>query len=314
MKKISVVLSVFNEEKNLADCLESVHGLADEIIVVDNSSTDQTAAIAQKYTQKIYQRPNFPMLNKNKNFGFSQATGDWILNLDGDERVTEELKKEILAIVATPRRNPALPAGYHPRSGLPLGYEIPRKNIIFGQWIQHGLWWPDYQLRLFQRGRGQFPCRHVHEKIKVQGETGKLASPLLHHNYQTVSQFIQKMDRIYTEDEVECRRQRGQKVAWHDAIRMPVRDFLSVFFAREGFKDGLHGLVLALLQSFYALVVFAKTWEKQGFPSSQEKEFLKAVAQEFKQMGAELRHWLINSWTKEGKWWRRFSKSFFGRF
>lgn len=309
MKKISLVVSAFNEEKNLRDCLESVCQLADEIIVVDNSSTDKTAAIAKKYTKKVYTRPNLVMLNKNKNFGFSKATGDWILNLDADERVTEELKKEILAIVATPRRSPASSAGHHPRSGLPLeerlptGYEMPRKNIIFGKWIEHGLWWPDYQLRLFQRGQGRFPCQHVHEKIEVKGKTAKLKSPLIHYNYQTVSQFIQKMDRIYTENEVEMLVKSGKKAAWFDAIRMPVRDFLSVFFAREGFKDGLHGLILALLQSFYALVVFAKIWEKQGFPPSQEKEFLKAVAKEFKQMGREWRHWLIN---KKGKWWRKF--------
>ncbi len=310
MKKISVVVSVFNEENNLADCLESVRGLADEVIVVDNSSTDKTAAIARQYTNKVFVKPNLAMLNKNKNFGFEKATGDWILNLDGDERVTPALSAEMSSHLrgVPPRRRATS------EERLPVGYEMPRQNIIFGKWIQHGLWWPDYQLRLFQRNKGKFPCQHVHEKIKVQGETAKLTSPLLHHNYQTVSQFIQKMDRIYTEDEVKGLRQRGQKVYWYDAIRMPARDFLSVFFAREGFKDGLHGLVLALLQSFYALVVFAKIWEKQGFPPSQEKEFLKAVAKEFKQMGAELHHWLINSWTKEGKWWQRFSKSFFGRF
>ena len=242
MKKISVVISAFNEEKNIKDCLESVKW-ADEIILVDNSSTDKTVDIAKKYTAKIYKRPNLVMLNKNKNFGFTKATGEWILNLDADERVSEELAKEIKLKI---------------KNNNIFGYFMPRKNIIFGKWIEHGLWWPDYQLRLFQRGKGKFACQHVHEKIQVKGKTAKLKSPLIHYNYQTVSQFIQKMDRIYTENEVENLERAGKKIAWFDAIRMPARDFLSVFFAREGYKDGLHGLVLALLQSFYALVVFAK--------------------------------------------------------
>jgi len=301
MKKISVVISAFNEEKNIKDCLESVKW-ADEIILVDNYSTDKTVQIARKYTRKIYKRPNLVMLNKNKNFGFEKATGDWILNLDADERVSEELKKEILAHLAVGSPLPESPF-------LPVGYEIPRKNIIFGKWIEYGLWWPDYQLRLFQKNKGRFVCQHVHEKIQVKGKTVKLKSALIHYNYQTVSQFIQKMDRIYTENEVESLERAGKKIAWFDSIRMPARDFLSVFFAREGYKDGLHGLVLALLQSFYALVVFAKVWEKQGFPQSQEKKFLKEVAKEFKQMGKEWRYWLIN---KEGKWWRKLSGLFSG--
>lgn len=273
MSKISVVTSVYNEEKNLLELLESVKW-ADEIIVVDNSSTDKTGEIAKKYTDKIYKRPNLKMLNLNKNFGFEKATEEWILNLDGDERVTPELKREILSVV-----------------NQQTAFYIPRKNIIFGKWIKHGLWWPDYQLRLFKKGKGKFPCQHVHEKIKVEGETAKLKNPLLHYNYRTVSQFIQKLDRIYTENEVENLIKSGRKINWYEAIRLPVADFLSVFFKREGYKDGLHGLVLSLFQSFYALVVFAKAWEKQKFWEYQPDHFLKEVSQEFNQAGKDYLFW-----------------------
>ena len=154
MKKISVVISAFNEEKNIKDCLESVKW-ADEIILVDNSSTDKTVQIARQYTRKIYNRPNLVMLNKNKNFGFTKATGEWILNLDADERVTPALAEEILAVITKGRsgrndpgsKEPHDPGSKEFRIERPLpesppqvGYEMPRKNIIFGKWIEHGLW------------------------------------------------------------------------------------------------------------------------------------------------------------------------------
>lgn len=280
MSKISVVTSVYNEEKNLPELLESVRW-ADEIIVVDNSSTDKTASIAKRYTDKIYQRPNLKMLNTNKNFGFEKASREWILNLDGDERVTSSLRDEVLE--KTQKKSG--------KDTEVVGFYIPRKNIIFSKWIKHGLWWPDYQLRLFKKGKGKFPCQHVHEKIKVEGETAKLKNPLRHYNYRTVSQFIQKLDRIYTENEVENLIKSGRKINWYEAIRLPVADFLSVFFKREGYKDGLHGLVLSLLQSFYALIVFAKAWEKQKFWEYNPDHFLKEVSQEFNQAGKDYLFW-----------------------
>src|SRR3989344_3655909 len=151
--KISVVISAYNEEAMIEDCLKSVKDLADEIIFVDNTSTDKTVEITKKYTKKIFVRENDPvMLNRNKNFGFTKATGDWILSLDADERLTPELSAEI--------RNSI-------RAHQFVAYEIPRKNIIFGKWIQHSIWWPDYNLRLFRRGKGKFPEKHVHEKLVV---------------------------------------------------------------------------------------------------------------------------------------------------
>src|SRR3989344_6118283 len=130
MNKVSVVISAYNEEKLLENCLKSVTW-ADQVIVVDNNSTDDTAKIAKKYADEVYSCPNNLMLNVNKNYGFSKATGDWILSLDADERVTDELKKEITNVV----KNDEI-----------AGYWIPRKNIIFGKWIEHTGWYPDYQL------------------------------------------------------------------------------------------------------------------------------------------------------------------------
>lgn len=287
MKNISVVISAFNEEENIKDCLESV-GWADEIILVDNSSIDKTVEIGRQYTQKIFTRPNLPMLNLNKNYGFDQTTGDWILNLDADERVTSELRKEIQEL------DPLPDVG---------GYEMARKNIIFGKWIEHGLWWPDYQLRLFRKNSGEFPGVHVHEKVEIKGKTEKLASPLLHYNYQTVSQYLWKMDQIYTENEVKNRLKTGEKINWSEAISMPVNDFLAVFFARQGYKDGLHGLVLAFLQSFYALIVFAKTWEAQGFKEIKTSHFLANVEQELAKAEKQKRYWILSAKIQQSQGW-----------
>ncbi|MBL7159439.1 glycosyltransferase family 2 protein, partial [Candidatus Microgenomates bacterium] len=162
MIKITVVISAYNEEKNIKECLESVRQLADEIILIDNTSTDKTVEIASSMGQKvkIFIRPNNLMLNINKNFGFSKAVNEWILNLDADERVSKSLKHEIIKTLKQKNRV--------------IGYWTPRKNIIFGKWIKHGIWWPDHQLRLFKKNKGGFPCKHIHEYLKVEGKTARL--------------------------------------------------------------------------------------------------------------------------------------------
>ena len=305
MKKLSVVISAYNEEKNIEECLNSVKWV-DEIILVDNSSADKTAEIAssigrsasgrKKPKIKIFIRPNKPMLNINKNYGFTKATGEWILSLDADERVSPELRGEIKRIIRNcpAKRDPALREKLEIGNSAPVvGFWIPRKNIIFGKWIRHSIWWPDYQLRLFKKDKGKFPCKHVHEYLEAEGETKKIKNPLIHYNYQTVSQYLYKLDKIYTENEAENIIKSGRRLVWQDALRMPSHDFLKTFFAQEGYKDGLHGLVLSLFQSFYALVVFVKVWEKQGFKENKDNQFLEKAIKEFKNLDKEFKHWLL---------------------
>lgn len=253
MAPLSIVISAYNEEGNLPIVLKPLVGWASEIIVVNNSSEDKSAEVARSMGAKVFTQPNHAMLNINKNYGFSQAASPWILNLDGDEELTAELKREIDRVL---RHD----------DGSVNGYTIPRRNIIFGKWIRHGLWWPDRQLRLFRKGTGKFSCRHVHEKLEVEGPVQELSEPFIHHNYRTISQFIRKLDRIYTESETDQLEVAGHVLNWRDAIRFPVSDFLKVYFLERGYRDGLHGLVLAILQSFYAFIVFCKLWERRGFP------------------------------------------------
>ena len=299
MKKnptLSVVVTAYNEGERLARCLSSLQKLADEIIVVDSSSTDNTAEVAKRFTSKVFCQPNYPMLNKNKNYGFSKATGDWILCLDSDEVIPPELVDEIKQQT------------HHSNI---VGYWIPRKNIIFGKWITHGLWWPDKQLRLFVRGMGKYPCKHVHEYISVDGPTKDLSEPYIHYNYESVSQYLWKMEHIYTQNEVENLLATGYRLSWYDAIRFPVSDFLKIYFAQEGYKDGLHGLVLSLLQSFYSFLVFAKLWEKQQF---REQDIpLSAVSDELKRSSKDFRYWMITANIKESssfikKFWNKLRR------
>lgn len=287
MEKISIVISAYNEEKKIEECLKSAIW-ADEIILVDNSSSDATAKIAQKYTAKIFTQPNRAMLNINKNHGFSKATGDWILSLDADERVTSSLHDEIKDQISKIKDN-----GVN-------GYWIPRKNIIFGKWIQSDMWWPDFQLRLFRKGEGKFPEEHVHEYVRVEGQTEKLKEPLLHENYSSISQFIGKMDKIYTENEMKQKLKEGYQLKWTDALRFPAQDFLKTFFSQKGYKDGLHGLILSILQAFYAEIVFVKVWEKQGFIQKEyDKNFLCGIGNEFKKISNEFKYWLMTSFINE---------------
>lgn len=280
MSKISVCLATFNEEKNIKDCLESVRQLADEIVIVDGTSSDKTVEIAKKYTSKIIVRENPLMFHINKQKAFETATSDWILYLDADERVTPELKKELQ---------------YAIRNTQYAGFWIPRKNIIFGKWIQHTGWYPDHQLRLFKRGKAYLPCKSVHEQPELSGKAGRLKNPLIHLNYQTISQFIRRLNELYTENDKNVFLAEGKKIEWYDAIRFPAGEFLKRFFHQEGYKDGLHGLVLSLLQAFSVFVTFAKIWETQGFKEVKEEGFLEKVEKELVKGRKQLRYWFLTS-------------------
>ena len=275
--KPSVVISAYNEEGRLAECLKSVSTIAQEIIVVDNSSTDSTEKIAREFTDKVYTRKNNIMLNTNKNFGFSKAQSEWILNLDADERLTSELAEEILSL---------------PEGGGVDGYYVPRKNIIFGKWIRHTGWYPDYQLRLFRKDKGKFEEKHVHELIKINGTTEHLENPLTHLNYDSISQFLEKMIKTYTVSEADSLSSSGYKFNFADIYLMPIKEFMSRYFARQGYMDGFHGLTISLLMAFYHFVVFLRLWEKEKFP---EKDNSLAIYSEGgKQLKKESAYWYAN--------------------
>lgn len=247
---ITAVILTKNEEKNLPSCLKSI-AWVEEIILVDDNSTDKTVEIAKEAGAKIFKR-KLDDFSAQRNFALGKVETPWVLFIDPDEEVTQELAEEIKKAV---------------REGKFDGFRIPRKNVIFGKWIKHSGWYPDWQLHLFEKNKGRY-IRRVHEQVEVQGKVGELKNFLLHKNYESISQYLEKLSH-FTTLEAENQIESGYKFAWQDLIKKPLGEFLRRFFAEEGYKDGVHGLVLSLLQAFSELVVYLKVWEKEGFKEGE---------------------------------------------
>lgn len=248
---LSVVILAKNEEKNLPGCLESVRKLADEIILIDDCSSDKTVEIAKEAGVKIFKR-KLDDFSSQRNFALEKVKTPWVLFIDPDEEVTPELAQEMKKAI----QNNAFD-----------GFRIPRKNIIFGKWIKHSGWYPDFQLHLFKKEKGKYVGR-VHEQVEIKGKVGELKNFLVHKNYQSISQYLEKLSR-YTSLEKEFQIDSGYKFSWQDLIKKPLGEFLRRFFVEGGYKDGVHGLALCLLQAFSELVVYLKIWEKEGFKDEE---------------------------------------------
>ncbi len=253
MTRLSVTVVAWNEEARLRDCLESV-SWADEIVVVDAESTDKTVLLAREFTDKVWVRP-WPGFAAQKNFALEQATGDWTLSLDADERVTPELHERIRQILVS--------------DGPADGYSIPRKNVFWGAWVRHGGLYPDYQLRLFRRGAGRFVDNTVHESVRVQGRVEALAEPLLHHSYRGLEDFVSRSNRYSTLAAADLV-QRGRRAGLAEVIMRPLGRFLSMYVLRRGFLDGWRGFVLAVLYANYVFLRIAKAWEARRGPRGGE--------------------------------------------
>lgn len=281
MNKLSAVISAYNEEKNIERCLKSLD-FAGEIIVIDNESLDKTSEISQKYTKKIFKQKNNPNeIDIQKNFGFEKASNEWILSIDADETVSKELSEEIKTILSA---KPTSIAGIN-------GFWIPRKNYIFGKWIEHTGWYPDLQLRLFRKGKAKYTKKHIHEDITLEGASANLKQHLIHHHYQTILEFLSK-SFVYSKNEADNYLVKGYEFSYFDAIKFPLSEFLSRFFARKGYKDGFHGLILSLLMAFYHFIVFCYIWEKKDFAEYNKADFLEASEKEFKNAGKEIAYWI----------------------
>lgn len=243
---VSVAIITKDEEKNIGDLLESVKDF-EEIIVVDSFSTDRTTEICKKYTDKIYQY-EWKDFAFQKQLAIDRTTLPWVLILDADERVTETLKKEIIEKINCEDFD---------------GYFIPRKNYFLNKWIKHGGWWPDYTLRLFKKDRGKMQQRVVHEKVIVNGKVGYLKEPLLHYTYQSLDEFLRKMQEYSSLSAMEIIKNNPSKTKIFLKIFFsPVFTFLKMFILRKGFLEGWRGFILAVLYSFYSFLKYTKAWEK----------------------------------------------------
>lgn len=256
MNKLSVALAVYNEESNLTACLESVKDIADEIVVVDGGSTDKTVEIAKRFGAKVIQADNPPIFHINKQKAIDACTGDWILQLDADEVISKELKKEVVDVS---------------RSKTDIsGYWIPRKNYLLGKWLKKGGAHPDYVIRFFRKGKGSFPCKSVHEQIEIDGEVGYLKNNLIHNAYPTFSEYIRKAN-TYTTLTAKMMKKAG--IIEYLFIK-PTMTFFRLFFRHKGFMDRFPGFVWAFFSALHYPIAYIKYRElktKEEEPSLQSE-------------------------------------------
>lgn len=245
--KLSALVLVRNEEKIIGECLNQLT-FADEIIVLDQASTDKTVEIAKKYTNKISPTKN-QSFDKNRNQLAHQAQGEWLLYLDADERLSTEGIEEIQKTIA---------------KGQDAAYYLPRKNIILGRWLKHGGWWPDYVPRLFRKSALVLWQGAVHESPKVEGQFGYLTHPIVHHTARDISQMFQKSVKWAKIEARLYHQAHHKKVTIPIIVKAMAQEFISRYFLKLGFLDGGVGLIESLYQAYHQAMVLTYLWEMQN--------------------------------------------------
>ncbi|EKE04789.1 MAG: Glycosyl transferase, family 2 [uncultured bacterium] len=256
---ISVVIHTYNADKYLEECLQSVSSV-EEIIICDMHSTDRTIEIAQKYGCKIIYHENLGFADPARNFALSHATQDWVLVVDADEIITKELLDYLREVTQKP--------------DCPDCYQIPRKNYVFGKFMRS--LYPNCILRFFRRGNVSF-SKHVHctpdeikgKEIKIDPKREELA--MIHYNYDTVASFMSRTN-TYTSLEIEKMVKRGFKFSLKFLIFRPLGEFIKRYFLKSGYKDGLHGFIVAYLLAMYETIAIIKLWEYEKNQKLVKKE------------------------------------------
>ena len=255
MPKLTVTVITRNESANLDAALASV-GWADEIVVVDAESTDDTAAIARRHTVNVTVRP-WPGFSAQKNYAASLAAHEWVLSLDADERVTPELAAEIRALLAS---EPAA-----------RGYRVPRLSFYLGRWIRGTDWYPDRQLRLYDRRAGEWNGRRVHESVRLSGEPGQLTRDLHHYPYRDISHHLATIDR-YTTLAAGQAQADGRRVSIAAVAVHPPFAFLRNYLLKGGFRLGGVGFIVSVLNAYYVFLKLAKVWELSRGPVDERPQ------------------------------------------
>ncbi len=254
---LTVVLAVKNEADQIRGALEQLE-FADERVVVDMGSTDGTLEICQKIADKVIEHDGGPhgLIHVNKNVGFQNATQPWILNLDADERLSLELREEILAMLSSP--NPDVAA-----------YRLPFTHYFFGRYLRHG-GFDGALVRLFRRGRLRYPEDRAHSAPVVDGAIASMEHLVVHFNHRSIAHFVDKMN-LYTSSDAALMTTHGHgglrnrpvpSALGRKLFTAPLSVFWNRYVRHRGFRDGVHGLVVAVLMAFYQFVEYVKVWER----------------------------------------------------
>jgi glycosyltransferase involved in cell wall biosynthesis len=245
--QLSVVVITYNEAANIGRCLRSVAGIADEIVVVDSASTDETCAIAGSYGALIFQRP-FDGYSGQKNFANSCATHDWVLSLDADEELSEPLRQAILSVKAKPAHD---------------AYFLKRLTSFCGHFIRHGGWYPDKQCRLWNKTKGAWNGT-IHETWRLQDSTaayGTLPGDLLHYSFNNISDYLKMLDK-YSTLSAQAAKEKGKRCSLLKLLFGPPLKFLQDYLLRGGFRDGYYGYLACKLAAYGAFVKYSKIREQ----------------------------------------------------
>ncbi len=239
---LSVVVLTKNEERNIRDCLQSVAGFADEIIVVDDESLDKTVQIARFYTDRIIVR-RMDIEGRHRNFAYSKARNLWVLSLDADEVATDELKAEIKDAL-----------GKHPQCN---GFTIPRRNFIGDYWVRYGGWYPSPQLKLFRKDKFRYEEVGVHPRAYMDDPCGHLKCDIIHYSYKNIEDFLQKLNNQTTR-EAQKWFQQNKPMRLGRFIWRTIDRFVRTYFGRKGYKDGFIGFVVAFNAGLYQFISYLK--------------------------------------------------------
>lgn len=244
---ISAVIITRNEEAMLPDCLRSL-AWVDEIVVVDSGSSDRTVDIAAEHGARVSQFDGWPGFGPQKNRAIELATGDWVLSIDADERVSAELAAEIRAAVNG--------------AGSQAAYAMPRLSSYCGRYMRHSGWWPDYVTRLFRRGSARFSDDLVHERLIVDGTVGRLSNTLLHESFGSLEEVLDKVNR-YSSLSAQQMAAAGRRGSVSGAVLHGIGAFVRTYFLKAGFLDGREGFLLAVSNAEGAYYKYVKLWLKQ---------------------------------------------------
>jgi len=275
---IAAVVLTKNEELDLPQCLKSLDWVQ-EIVVVDSGSTDQTLKIAKKHKATVYSK-DFDNFAAQRNFALSKvATYNWVIMLDADEVLEKSLSKELQ---------------FYAKDIYLDGVSIPRKNYIFGKWIEHTDWYPDHRLVFFRPKMVQF-TGDVHERaqfIKGNGTVATAEGHILHHNYDSLTEFISKNILEYPQQYASVLNNDKVKFRAMDLLTKPIAEFMRRFFLSEGYKDGMYGFILSLLMGLQTLVAYCYLWELQGKRQDLTTQETQAIFATLKGRSSELSYWL----------------------
>lgn len=283
--KLSVVLATRNEEENIGPCLESVKDIADEIIVMDEYSEDKTREIAKRYGALVFQVKHEPIFHKTKQKALEKATGNWILQLDADERVTLQLSEEILKVIKLSskkvlgrkpeNKKKAKLFARHQKiieerdgkigrsTGEIVAFFLPRLNMFLGKPLRYAGVYPDANIRLVKKDKARFPAKSVHEQMEIDGEVAWLFSDLEHHDSPTLRRYIQRANRYTELSAQEFKKKnvsRSVFILLDYAVVKPVFTFLNLFFRHKGFLDGMRGFLWSLFSAWHFPIAYFKYW------------------------------------------------------